>query len=95
MTRCLETFYFTSDHTDTNVAQALKDIHQTWKLPENGQVFITSDNGVNILMHILGLSDYETLRWNKHIRIVITIMITIIMQVFSTNKQATSYEILW
>ena len=33
-TRCLETFYLPSDHTATNISDALKDIQHTWKLPE-------------------------------------------------------------
>ena len=39
--------FLPSDHKATNVADALKDIQQTWKLPEEGQVSITTDNGAN------------------------------------------------
>ena len=39
--------FLPSDHKATNIADALKDIQQTLKLPEEGQVFITTDNGAN------------------------------------------------
>ena len=48
-TWCLETFYLPSDHTATNIAGALKDIQQTWKLPEEGQMSITTDNKANMI----------------------------------------------
>ena len=48
-TQCLETFYLPSDHTAANIADALKDIRQTWKLPEEGQMAITTDNAANMI----------------------------------------------
>ena len=38
-----------SDYTATNMADALKDIQQTWKLPDEGQMSITTDNGTNMV----------------------------------------------
>ena len=38
-----------SDHTAANIADALKDIRQTWKLPEEGQMAITTDNAANMI----------------------------------------------
>ena len=48
-TQCLDTFHLPSDHTATNIADALKDILQTWKLPEEGQMSIATDNGTNMI----------------------------------------------
>ena len=44
--RCLETFYLPADHTASNIADALKDIQQIWKLL---QMSITTDNGTNMI----------------------------------------------
>ena len=38
-----------SDHIAANIADALKDIQQTWKLPEEGQMAITTDNAANMI----------------------------------------------
>ena len=48
-TRCLEKIYLPSDHTAANIADALKDIRQTWKLPEEGQMAIATDNAANMI----------------------------------------------
>jgi len=37
------------DHTANNIAEALKDVQRTWKLPENRQISITTDNGANMI----------------------------------------------
>ena len=41
--------FLPSDHTATNIADALKNIQQTWKLSEEEQMSITTENGANIL----------------------------------------------
>ena len=48
-TRYLDTFYLPSDLTATNIASALKNIRQTWKLPKEGQMSVTTDNGANMI----------------------------------------------
>ena len=48
-TQCLETFNLPFNYTATNMADALKDIQQIWKLPDEGQMSITTDNGANMV----------------------------------------------
>ena len=45
----LGNLFLPSDHTATNIADALKDIQQTWKLSEEEQMSITTDNGANMI----------------------------------------------
>ena len=44
--------FLPSDHTATNIANALKDIQQTWKLSEEVHMPITTDNGANMISTI-------------------------------------------
>lgn len=41
--------YFPTEHTDENIASALKDALADWGLNEEGQVCITIDNAANII----------------------------------------------
>lgn len=47
--RCLETCFLPEDHTGENIADALRDTLASWKLAENKQVCITTDNGSNVI----------------------------------------------
>ncbi|XP_028408650.1 zinc finger BED domain-containing protein 1-like [Dendronephthya gigantea] len=47
-TRNLGTKYVPEDHTAANIARSMNDTLQHWKLDENNQVVITTDNGANI-----------------------------------------------
>ena len=71
-TRCLETFYLPSDHTATNIADALKDIQQTLKLPEEGQMSITTDNGANMICAVNILEWQRLLRFGHNLNLAVT-----------------------
>ena len=51
--------FLPSDHTATNIADALKDIQQTWKLSEEEQMSITTDNRANMI------STANILEWQR------------------------------
>jgi len=47
-TRCLQTAYFTSEHTGENIACSLREFLSRWHLNEKGQTCITTDNAENV-----------------------------------------------
>ena len=71
-TPCLETFYLPSDHTATNIADALKDIQQTWKLPEEGQMSITTDNEADMISAANILEWQRLLCFNHNLNLAVT-----------------------
>ena len=71
-TRYLETFYLPSDHTATNIADALKDIQHTLKLPEEGQMSITTDNGANMISAVNILEWQRLLRFGHNLNLAVT-----------------------
>ena len=54
-----------SDYTATNMADALKDIQQTWKLPDEGQMSITTDNGTN-MVSVANILEWQRLLYFGH-----------------------------
>ncbi|CAL9689321.1 unnamed protein product [Knipowitschia caucasica] len=47
--KCLETSFFPDDHTGENIAKGLKEFLNSWKLGEEKQVCVTTDNGANVV----------------------------------------------
>ena len=57
--RVLETFFLPEDHTGDNIANALRGTLESWKLGEDKQVGITTDNGSNIIKAT------DNLKWRR------------------------------
>ena len=48
-TKCIQTQYFSADHTAENIAETSQDALQQWGLDPKNQTCITTDSGSNIL----------------------------------------------
>ena len=57
--RCLQTQFLPQDHTREHLAEAMESTLDSWGLPKNKQVCLTTDNGRNII-HAT-----ERLKWTR------------------------------
>ena len=68
----LGTLYFPEDHTGENLSDAIKETLQSWNLDSKNQVFLTTDNGSNILCAvktILGWMHLPCFGHNLHLAV--------------------------
>ena len=56
---CLQTVFLPCDHTGDNIAEALKEGVDSWSLKEEQLVYITTDNGSNVVCAT------TKLKWNR------------------------------
>ena len=68
---CLQTMFMPQDHTGENIAEALSEALQQWKLPQCNLVSITTDNGTNVIaaMDILGWKRLSCFGHNLHLAV--------------------------
>ena len=68
---CLQTLFVPEDHTAENLAPVLRNILESWCLPENCLACVTTDNGTNIVtaMRILKWDRLSCFGHNLHLAI--------------------------